>query len=147
MLAALEHALNVLRHDLTHALDLALRRPQRILLARDGAALLRHHLLQRRIEGGAAVGRQLAEGGAGCGKVGEEGFFEVREEAERDALAQLALRDYEEGETAGGRGRGVVGGRLYGGVDEELLLVDCAVGRGIVLDLREDERDEAACVG
>lgn len=59
MLPALQHPLNILRHNLPHPFNLPLRRAQRILLPRIRAALLQHQLLQQRIETCTPVRRQI----------------------------------------------------------------------------------------
>lgn len=148
MLPTLQHALNVLRHNLPHALNLALRSTQRILLARLRAALLQHQLLQRAIEARAPVRRQVGEIRVDGVELGEEFLLQVRQEAKGNALAEIALGDDEEGEAAGGgRGGGEVGGGLDEAVDEELGLVDGLVRGGGVGEAREDERDERGGVG
>ena len=143
MFAPLEHTLNILRHDLAHALDLALSRAQRILLAGLGAALLEHKALERSIEARAAIRGQVVEVCAVRVELSEEALLERGEEAKGDALAQLALGDDEEGKAAGGGlAAGEVRGRLDEAVDEELGLVDGLVCGFVVRDAREDERDE-----
>lgn len=87
MLAPLQHPLNILRHNLPHALDLPLRSPQRISLARLRSALLDHQLLQRAIEARTPVRRQLGKVCVIRGEGVEELLLEVRQEAEGDALA------------------------------------------------------------
>ena len=102
------------------------------------------------VEGGAAVGRQAGEVCVFWGEGGEEGFLEVAQEAEGDALAQIPLGDDEEGETAGGGAAavgGVVGGGFGGDVDEEFGLVEGFVGAGCVGEFGEDEGDEGGGVG
>lgn len=131
MLSALKHALNVLGHNLAHALNLALRRPQRISLPRLRRTLLDHQPLQRAIEARTPVGRQVGEVGRLCVELGQELLLEVRQEAEGDALPEVALRDDEEGESAcAGLRAGVVGRRLGDDMDEEFGLVDCLMRRG-----------------
>ena len=151
VLPALQHPLDVLGHDLAHAVDLALGGAQRVGLPRLRGALLEHQALEGGVEGGAAVGRQRREVRLLRGEGGEEGFLEVAQEAEGDALAEVARGDDEEGEAAGGAGRGGAGGEVGGGfggdVDEELGLVDCFVGAGGVGELGEDEGDERGGVG
>lgn len=151
VLPPLQHPLDVLGHDLAHALDLALRRAQRVRLPRLRGALLDHQALEVAIEGRAAVGRQGRKVCFLGGEGGEEGFLEVAQEAEGDALAEVALGDDEEGEAAGGTGRVVavveVGGGFCGDVDEEFGLVDCFVGAGCVGEFGEDEGDERGGVG
>lgn len=133
MLAPLQHPLNILRHNLPHALNLALRRPQRILLPRLRAALLKHHLLQRAIEARTAIRRQVREVGRLGVEVAEELLLEIGQEAEGDALAEFALGDDKEGEAAGrGLGRGEIRGRFDQAVDEVFGLVDCLVRGGRV---------------
>ena len=97
MLASLQHALNVLRHDLSDALNLALSSPERILLTGLRTTLLDHHPLQRAIETRASVRRQVVEIRAARLKFGKELLFEVRQEAERYALPEVALSNDEEG--------------------------------------------------
>jgi hypothetical protein len=129
VLAALKHALDVLCHNLPHALNLPLRRTQRILLSRIRAALLDHQLLQRTVERRTPIRRQVREIRVFDIKLREELFLEVRQEAEGDALAEIALGDDKEGEAAGtGVGAGVVGGGFDEAVDEEFILVYGLVG-------------------
>lgn len=97
MLASLQHPLNVLRHNLPHALNLSLRCAQRILLSRLRAALLQHQLLQRAIEPRASVRREVRKIRVAGFKLCEELLLEVGQEAEGDALAEVALCDDEEG--------------------------------------------------
>lgn len=154
VLPPLQHPLDILGHDLAYPLDLALRRAQRVRLPGLRGALLEHQALEGGVEGGAAVGWQVSEIGFVRGEGGEEGFLEVAQEAEGDALAQVARGDDEEGEAAGGAGCvivaivvGVVGGAFGGDVDEEFGLVDCLVGAGGVGEFGEDEGDERGGVG
>ena len=148
MLAPFQHTLNILRHNLPDTLNLALRRPQRILLTGLRAALLQHQPLQRAIEARTAIRRQIVEVCA-CGlELGEELLLEVGQEAKGNALAEIALCDDEEGEAAGcGLVTGEVRGRFDKAVDEEFGLVDCLVGRSVVRNAREDEGDERRGVG
>lgn len=97
VLAPLQHSLDILRHNLPDAFNLALRRAQGILLARLGPALLLHHLPERGIEARAAIGRQIGEIGLCSVEFGEEFLLEVGEEAKGDALAEVAFGDDEEG--------------------------------------------------
>lgn len=148
MLPALEHALNVFRHNFPHALNFSLRRLQRILLPRIRPALLHHQLLQRAIETRTPVRRQVTKICVLDIELIEELLLEIRQETEGYALPEVALCNDEEGQTAGGIvRRGVVRGRLDQAVDEELGLVDCFVGGGGMVETREDERDEGAGVG
>jgi hypothetical protein len=151
MLPSLQHPLNILRHNLPHPLDLALRRPQRIRLPRLRSALLDHQPLELAIEACAAVGRQVRKVGLLGRKGGEELLLEVAQEAEGDALAEVALGDDEEGQAAGGARRVVAAAEVGGGfghdVDEELGLVDCFVGAAAVGELGEDEGNEGGGVG
>ena len=97
MLAPLKHPLNILRHNLPHTLNLALCRPKRILLPRLRTPLLQHQPLERAIKTRAAIRRQVMEIRTLRLELCEEALLKRGEEAERDALAQLALRDDEEG--------------------------------------------------
>jgi hypothetical protein len=97
VLAALKDTLNILRHNLPHALDLALRRPQRILLPRLRPALLQHQPLQRAIEARTPVRRQVRKVRRLGLEVAEELLLQVGQEAKGDALAEFALGDDEEG--------------------------------------------------
>jgi len=101
VLAALQDSLNVLRHDLPHALDLTLRSAQSISLSGLGRALLDHQLLKCSIEARTSVGRQVGEVRLFKREGGKELLLEVRQEAEGDTLAQVTLGDHEEGKAAG----------------------------------------------
>jgi hypothetical protein len=148
MLAALKDALNVLRHNLSHIIDLFLRRPQGVLLACIRAALLRHQPLQCAIETRASIRWQMCEIRLFGIKLGEEFLLEIGKEAKRDALAELALGNDEEGEAAcAGLARWEVRGRLDEAVGEVLVLVDCAVRGGFVLEGWEDDGDERGGIG
>jgi len=90
-----------------------------------------HQLFQRCIERGAAIRGQGAEVG-GFGRVlGQKLLFDFDQEAEGDSAAERLLCDDEEGETACGRGAGVLGGCTGDVVD-----VVCAVGVGQLLRRR-----------
>jgi hypothetical protein len=150
VLSALQHPLNILRHNLPHAINLPLRRAHRIVLARLGPALLDHHALEHAIEARAAIRRQIRKVRLGHFKLGKELLFEVRQEAKGDALAEPLVGDDEKREAAGaGLRGGVLRGRLYEGVDVELCLVDGGVGGGFVgvVEAWEDEGDEGGGVG
>lgn len=87
VLAPLQHPLNILRHNLPDALDLALGGAQGVLLSGLCAALLEHHLPECAIEAGTAIRGQVCEIRV-CGfKLGQEFLLEVGEEAKGDALA------------------------------------------------------------
>jgi hypothetical protein len=148
MLAPFQHALNVLRHDLPDAFNLALGRPERILLAGLSTTLLHHHLLQRAIETRTSIRRQVMEICAFRLKLGEELLLEIRQEAKGYALAEVAFRDDEEGKAAGCRlVVGEVRRRFHEAVNEVLGLVDGFVGGFVVRDAREDKRNERGGVG
>ena len=151
VLPPLQHPLNVLRHNLPHTLNLALRCPQRIRLAGLRGALLDHQPLELAIEAGTPIGGQVGEVGLLGGEGGEELLLEVAQEAEGDALAEVALGDDEESEAAGGARRVAAAAEVGGGfghdVDEELGLVDCLVGAAAVGEFGEDEGNEGGGVG
>jgi hypothetical protein len=148
MLATLEHALNVLRHNLPHVVDFLLCRPQRILLASIRAALLGHQLLQGSIEACTSIRGQMRKVRLLGIKLGKELLLEIRQEAKRNALSELALRDDEKRQApSAGLTGGEVGGRFDQAVREMLVLVDCAVRRRLVLECGKDERDERRGIG
>jgi hypothetical protein len=148
MLTALEHALDIFRHDLAHVVDFLLRRPQRILLARIRPALLQHQLLQRGVEARAPVRGQRGKVRVRGIERGEEFLLEVGEEAKGDALPELARRDDEESQAAGGGLRGgEIGGRLDQAVREVCVLVDGAVRGGRVGQGGQDDGDERGGIG
>ena len=97
MLATLQHALNVLCHNLSNPLNLPLRSLQRISLSSLCSALLNHQLLERRIEGRASIGRQIRKVGLARIEGFEEFLLEICQEAKGYALSEVALGDYEEG--------------------------------------------------
>jgi len=143
VLASLQHALNVLRHDLSDALNLALSSPERILLTGLRTTLLDHHPLQRAIETRTSIRRQVVEIRASRLKLGKELLLEVCQEAKRYALAEVALSNDKESQAASCRlVVGEVRGRFDEAVDEELGLIDSLVGGFVVGDAWEDEGDE-----
>ena len=109
MLAPFQHTFNVLCHDFPYALDLALRRPERILLSSLSTTLLYHHPLQRAVETRTPIRRQVMEVCASRLEFSKELLLEVRQEAKGYALAEVAFGDDEEGEAAG---RGLVVGEV-----------------------------------
>lgn len=94
MLPSLQHPLNILRHNLPHPLDLALRRPQRVRLPGLRGTLLDHQPLELAIEAGTPVWGQVRKVGLLGRKLGKELLLEVAQEAEGDALAEVALGDH-----------------------------------------------------
>lgn len=138
-LPTLENPLDILRHDLAHARNLALHIPQRILLAGLRRPLRHHQLLQPRIERRAAVPRQRREVRLGRGKLRQEGVLDRHQEPERDPSSQLRLRDHEVGQPAGGGRRGVLGG---GGGDVVDEVGAVGVGELLGLGVRDFGQDE-----
>lgn len=146
-LAPIQHALNILRHNLPHALNLPLRRPQRIVLAGLCAPKLHHKPLHHPIEARTPVRRERRKvGGVGVEGV-EEALLERGEEAEGDALAEGFFGYDEEGQAAGGvlgcgqrgRGEGVV-------VREVGVYVEGFVLCGGVGEFGEDDGEEGGGV-
>ena len=122
-LPALQHPLDVLRHDPPHIVDLVLRVRDRVLLAPLGGSIPDHQLLERKVEISGAVGGQGGEIGGVGGVAREELFLDLDEVAEGDAAAETAGGDDEEGEAAGGGGVGRVFGGGIGDVVDEVLVV------------------------
>lgn len=103
MLAPLQHAFNILRHDFSYTLNFALSSSKRILLTGLRTTLLHHHPLQRAIETRTSIRRQVMEIRTARLKLGKELLLKVCQEAKRYALAKVALSNHEEGKAAGCR--------------------------------------------
>ena len=147
-LAALEQALDVLRHDAADVVDLAARVADGVVAAARCRAVLHHERLELAVEGAGAVVGHVGKVRQADGESAEEALADLEEEAEGHAAAEGGVGDDEEGEAAGREtGAGVVRGRVGNVVD---LVVAVGVGellRGAVLDLGEDEGGERRGLG
>lgn len=84
-LTPLQHSLNVLRHDVPHAIDLPLCRSQRI--RRRGRIVRLQQRAELIVEGSATVSRESREVRAGGRVSGEELALDFEEEGEGNAAA------------------------------------------------------------
>lgn len=93
-LAALQHILDILRHDVPHAIDLStsrserIRRRRRIIRLEQGAQL--------RVKRCTAIRREGGEVGAICSVGGEELAFHFHEERKGDSTALFGCCDDDE---------------------------------------------------
>lgn len=143
-LPTLQHPLDILRHDVAHAVDLLARRGQRIRRRRRVVGLQQR--AQLGVERRAAVRRQRREVGRGGWVGGQELALYLQQEGERDAAAELGCGDDQVAER-GVRGeflglRAIFGraGRRVGDVVHEEPFVGVRQFLGLaVRDLGQDD--------
>lgn len=122
-LPALQHPLDILRHDPLHAVNVPLHVADGILLPALRRPIADHQLLELRVEIRGTVRRQVGEVRVVGLVPREELLFDLDEVAKGDAAAEGAGGDDEIGEAAGaGVGGGVVGRRVGDVVDEVLVV-------------------------
>lgn len=148
-LASLKHPLDILSHDSTHVVDLALHVLESILLPALGSTVLDHQALELRIVRRGSICRQCRKVGVFGVIRGEEALLDLDKEAKRYTTTKVGLCDYEIGKVGRIERVGLSrGGSSVGDVVDQVLVVGvCKLLRRIVGDLRQDDRGEAACAG
>lgn len=144
-LAALQHPLDILRHDVPHAVDFLPRGRQRV--GRRGGVEGLDERAQFGVERGAAVGGEGGEVGAGGRVGGEELALHFEEVGEGDAAALFGGCDDDVAEWCVGVGLGGRGGLVGGGAGRgvgDVVHEEAFMGEGELLglvmgDLGEDD--------